>query len=110
MGMSKYRRPKTIDPIEPEPVYVYVRSVKDIVGEAKKKKMWVYDPGKKDWFSPEEFESLWGRVCNGIQPFLDKVQIRDPMEGIRAGNQRLQDMQIKLEDFTKKVVEYYRGE
>ena len=69
---------------------------------------WLYDPEVKAWYSPEEFEDKFGRVASGNEKWLAKIQVRDPLEGIDAGYQRLQDLEIKLKDFTRKVIQYYR--
>ena len=111
MGMSKYRikrEPKPINPSTPQAA-IYMRSCKDIVAEALTQSKWVFDPLRKDWFTPEEFKALNERIVVGNQNYLDQVQIKDPREGIKAGYQRMLDIQIKHEDFVKRVVDYYKG-
>jgi hypothetical protein len=85
-----------------------LRSCQSLVREAQRQHFWLYDPDLKAWYSPEEFEDKFGRVVSGNEKWLARIQVRDPMEGIDAGYQRLQDLEIKLKDFTQKVIQYYR--
>jgi hypothetical protein len=84
------------------------RSCRSLVQEARHKQFWLYDPKGKGWYSPEEFENKFGRVVSGEEKWLATIQVRDPQEGIAAGYQRLHDLEIKLKDFTVKVIQYFR--
>ena len=86
-----------------------VRGCKEMVQEAKNKDFWLYDPITKTWYSPEEFWEKFGRIVTGNEKFLAQVQVRHPVEGVSAGFQRLQDIQIKLDDFIQRVLNYYRN-
>ena len=87
----------------------HIKTCKDIAREARSANMWVYDPSTKTWYNPEDFFQQYGRVATGYEKFLEQVQIKDPLEGIKAGYQRLIDLQVKLEAFTKRVVEHQRA-
>lgn len=85
-----------------------IRTCNDIVREASKRNLWLYDPRDKSWYSPEEFSTKFERIVAGNEKFLEKIQIRDPIDGIKGGYKRLQDIQIKLQDFTGRVLQYYK--
>ena len=80
---------------------------KRIAEEAKRKGMWIYDPGYKKWYSPEDFEHIF-HYANAKAEFLKGLQIRHPSEGIQAGFQRLTELQNKLQAFAKTVIDYYK--
>ena len=75
--------------------------------EAKRKGMWLYDPGYKRWYTPEDFMHIY-TYANATDDFLKTLQIRHPSEGVQAGFTRMMDISSKLEVFTKKVVDYYK--
>ena len=74
--------------------------------EAKEKGLWLYDPSYKKWYTPEDFQHIF-TYAKASDDFLKGVQLRHPSEGIDAGFKRLSDIQDKLEQFAKRVVEYY---
>ena len=78
-----------------------------IADEAKTKGMWLYDPSYKNWYSPEDFKHIF-HFDNASDEFLEKLQLRHPSEGIRAGFQRLTDIQNKLQGFITLVISYYK--
>jgi hypothetical protein len=80
----------------------------DLVNQAVRTDRWLFDPSTKNWYTPPEFKDLFGRITSGNEKFLKQIQVRDPMDGIQAGKLRVQDLQIKLDDFTRKVIDYYR--
>lgn len=113
MPGGRYRNHETALPsfdesTQPFPVEK-IRNCEDVAKEAMSRKMWVYDPTNKGWFTPEEFSSKFGRLSQGYEVFVQRVQIRDPRDGLNAGFRRLLDMQIKLEEFAKKMTDYYKG-
>lgn len=81
---------------------------KDIVTEAKSKGLWIYDPSYRKWYSPEDFEHIFGHYANANDAFLRQLQVRHPAEGIQAGFHRMIDIHNKLEAFTKLVINYYK--
>ncbi|HLL41783.1 MAG TPA: hypothetical protein VK369_01535 [Segetibacter sp.] len=81
---------------------------REIVNEAKSKGLWIYDPTYKKWYTPEDFQHIFGHYAHASDPFLKQLQIRHPAEGIQAGFQRLMDIHNKLQAFTKQVLEYYK--
>lgn len=85
-----------------------VRGVREISQEAISKKMWVYDPSHKEWYSPEEFNDKFGRISHGFEAFVAQVQIREPYEGVKAAMQRLQDIQVKLDHYLVRIIDYYK--
>lgn len=82
--------------------------VVDIVKEAKRRKLWIYDPSYKKWYSPEDFQHIFGQYADAKDSFVSQLQIRHPFEGVQAGFQRLNELQNKLRAFTKGVMEYYK--
>ena len=69
-----------------------------IADEAKSKGMWLYDPSYKKWYSPEDFKHIF-HFDNSSDEFLKSLQLRHPSESIKAGFQRLMDIQNKLQAF-----------
>jgi hypothetical protein len=86
-----------------------MRGCKEIATEAKNKKLWIYDPSTRAWYTPEEFLEKFGRILTGQEKFLSQVQILHPDEGVKGGFKRMLDLQIKMEDFVARVTRYYRG-
>jgi hypothetical protein len=81
----------------------------DLVNAALRMDNWLFDPSTKTWYTPAEFKDQFERITAGNEKFLMQIQIRDPLDGLRAGKLRIQDMQIKLEDLTQKIISYYRN-
>ena len=71
-----------------QPLITYL----NIYEEAKLKKHWIYDPQIKRWQTPEEFLELEKRYSGGETDRLTRLQVRDPVEGINAGNQQIQEL------------------
>ena len=104
----KDRAPQYIDQPPEDLPRPPLHTCQSLVREAHQKQFWLYDPKVKAWYSPEEFQEKFGRVASGDEKWLATIQVRDPLEGINAGYLRLQDLEIKLKDFTAKVIQYYR--
>ena len=85
------------------------RTVRDVMQEALQKKMWIYDPSHKEWYSPEEFNDKFGRITQGFEAFVAQVQVREPYEGVKAALQRLLDMQVKLDNYLVRIIDYYKA-
>lgn len=113
MPGGRYRNhdPKTPfydEATQPAPVE-RVRGVRDVMQEALNKKMWIYDPSHKEWYSPEEFNDKFGRISQGFEAFVAQVQIREPYEGVKAALQRLLDMQVRLDNYLVRIIDYYKA-
>ena len=94
-----------------ENVYVHdipPKTLKEVYNEAMSKNMWIYDPSRREWFSPQEFKAFYERYVVGFANFFEQCQIKDPHEGIHAGYTRLVEVQNKLEDLTKRVLQHYK--
>lgn len=76
--------------------------------EAKSKGMCLYDPQYHRWYSPEEFIHSFGNAFNDLTEFFNRIQVRDPVDGINVANQRITNLLKQLEIFTKRVLEYFR--
>ena len=78
-----------------------------IADEAKAKGLWIYSPCYKHWYSPEDFKHIF-HYADAKEDFLKQLQIRDPLDGISAGFQKITEIQNKLQIFATKVFEYYK--
>ncbi len=78
-----------------------------LADEAKRKRMWLYDPEYKKWYSPEDFKHIF-TYANATQDFLNTIQVRHPEDGIQAGFKKLSGLQVKLQEFSKAVIDYYK--
>ena len=78
-----------------------------IADEAKAQGLWIYCPSYKRWYSPEDFEHIF-HYADAKDDFLKQLQIRDPLEGVIAGFQRMTEIQDRLKIFAKRVLEYYK--
>ena len=97
---ANQQRPEDIKP---------VLSLKDIAREALNKKLWIYDPSSKQWHSPEEFLTKYERVTSGNDQFLKQVELKCPFDGIMAAHQQINSIQMRLQEFSKRVIEYYKN-
>ncbi len=78
-----------------------------IADEAKRKGMWLYDPAYKHWYSPESFRHSF-TYAQASEEFLKTLQIRHPEEGVQAGFTKLGHLHVKLQHFSKAVIDYYK--
>jgi hypothetical protein len=59
------------------------RTCSEIVKEAKNKGLWIYDPDYKKWYTPEDFQRLFGNTYDReFDHLFKRLQIRHPSEGI----------------------------
>jgi hypothetical protein len=79
-----------------------------IYEQAKLQHKWIYDPKLKRWQTPEEFFENEKRYAGGEPDRLSRLQVRDPMDGIKASYVQLQDLKERMELFVKRVLEYYK--
>jgi len=75
---------------------------------AKAANHWIYDPQIKRWQTPEEFMELEKNISGGEPGRLERLQIKDPLEGINAAYEQLQSLKDRMEIFVKRVVDYYK--
>lgn len=69
---------------------------------------WVYSIETRKWYTPEEFVKSNERVTmHRNKPEEGQFKVIDPKAGIRAKTEKLTLVQKELEEFTKKVCEYY---
>ena len=80
----------------------------DIYERAVKQNLWIFDPEVKRWQSPEEFKARESGRSGGDPKRLERLQIRDPMEGVEAGYLQLQSLTSRMEIFAKRVLAYYK--
>jgi hypothetical protein len=86
------------------PGYIKAKWLSD---SARSKDAWIFDPVDKRWYTPDEFITDT-RSLPDASPVFERIQIRYPMDGIKAGLKQLNELQKKLEDFTNKVADYYK--
>ena len=99
---TKWKNYKPEEP--PKPTVTYFT----IYEQAKAAKQWIYDPEIKRWQTPEEFIELEKRISGGDPKRLERLQIKDPIEGINAAFEQLQSLKDRMEVFVKRVIEYYK--
>lgn len=81
---------------------------KDLALQAKEKRLWIYDKAVKRWLTPEELVNTYERITSGQEQLLDKMELRDPVQGIEAAHIQIKDLSERLEILTKRVIEYYK--
>ncbi|WP_026896757.1 hypothetical protein [Daejeonella oryzae] len=86
-----------------------IKSCSQIVQEALSKKYWIFDPQDRHWYTPEELLDKYGRITKGAEDFFKRLQIRDPLEGLKAGHQKAEDLKVLVEALSIRVVEYYKN-
>ncbi len=63
--------------------------------EAMKLNLWLYDPKFKCWHEPEVFYRKYHTVPKS-DPVFTRVQLKDPMDGLKSGHEMLQDLSNRL--------------
>jgi hypothetical protein len=91
---------------EKESRVVNALSAEKIKQQAEAAGKWIYDPNFKKWYTPDEFYTEF-KLYYLDNPLFHRVKLRHPNDGITAGFKQLADLQSRLVDFTRKVVEYY---
>lgn len=82
-------------------------AVKKLANEARDKGMWLFDESGKRWFEPDEFERLF--IYTKMEDTkLATYKLMHPIEGIRAGFKKLQDLHTYLQHFQERVFNYYK--
>ncbi|RZK72566.1 MAG: hypothetical protein EOO85_19000 [Pedobacter sp.] len=90
--------------VQPKPSLTYYT----IYEQAKAAKQWIYDPDIKRWQTPEEFLKLEKKITCGDPKRLERLQIKDPIEGVNAAYEQMQSLKDRMEVFVKRVIDYYR--
>jgi len=83
---TRWKNYKPEEPPKPTTTYF------TIYEQAKAAKQWIYDPEIKRWQTPEEFIELEKRISGGDPKRLERLQIKDPIEGINAAYEQLQSL------------------
>ncbi len=76
---------------------------------AREQRLWVFDPEIKKWYTPEEFVMLYERYITGHETLVQRMQLRDPFEGIEAAYHQMESLQSRAKAFTLRVLEYFNG-
>ena len=88
--------------------YIYYKrlSAKKMAEEALKQKLWFYDKGVKAWLTPEEFLQYY-EMGEYNDDHLSRVSMRSPLDALETGYKQIRATHVKLEAFTKRVLDYY---
>jgi hypothetical protein len=81
--------------------------INKIVEKARHDNKWIYDPSIRRWYTPEEFLSTIKSYTNQDK-LIQKVELRDPIEGVEAAFHQIQDVNGRLMPFIKKVIDYFK--
>jgi hypothetical protein len=82
--------------------------LKDFIATAKRSKYWIYHPGGKKWYTPEEFqEGVEQHKIDLIDGWLEKFKIMNPIKGLEAAEILAQQLNDKKIAFQKRVFDYY---
>jgi hypothetical protein len=69
---------------------------------------WVYSVTTGKWYTPEEFVESDEKIrMHRNKPEEGLFKVMDPKAGIRTKLDKLNKMRIELEEFTRKVCDYY---
>jgi hypothetical protein len=74
---------------------------------ARENRLWVFDPEIKKWYTPEEFAAMYERYITGQEALVQRIQLRDPFEGIEAAYHQMESLQSRAKAFTLRVLEYF---
>ncbi|WP_214226193.1 hypothetical protein [Pedobacter sp. B4-66] len=80
--------------------------IRNIVSEALKQKLWVFDRSIKRWFTPEEFLEMYERYDNLDTKWLERIEILDPVTGLEAADKQIESILFRKAIFTKRIIEY----
>ncbi|ETZ21151.1 hypothetical protein [Pedobacter sp. V48] len=82
--------------------------IRKIFNNALKQRLWVFEPSVKRWFSPEEFMEMYERYDNLDPKWIEKIEVRDPMEGLEAADTQVESILARKAILTKKIIDYER--
>jgi hypothetical protein len=74
---------------------------KVIAAQARKEKLWIFDPVDKSWYNPDELEATFQWYLTGAAEIMQRVVLKDPFISIETAHKR-------LSEFTKRVLDYER--
>ena len=82
--------------------------IRKIFNNAVKQGLWVFEPSIKRWFTPDEFMEMYERYDNLDPKWIEKIQIRDPTEGLEAADTQIESILYRQAILTKRIIEYER--
>jgi hypothetical protein len=80
-----------------------------VFNNAVKQGLWLFDPSIKRWFNPDEFMDLYKNYDNLDPKWIEKIEIRDPIEGLEAADTQIESILSRKAILTKRVIEYERA-
>lgn len=83
--------------------------VRSIFNNAIKERQWIFEPSTKRWFNPEEFLEMYGRYDNIDLKWFEKIDVRDPMEGLEAADMQIESILSRKAILEKRIIEYWKG-
>jgi len=87
----------------------HVMLLKKLVDEAIYQNKWLFDPVIKRWHTPEDYFELRKNTLFDGSKDLDKIQIRDPMDGVMAADQIIEDTMSRKKILVQRIAEYYQA-
>jgi len=69
---------------------------------------WLYDTKTKIWLSPPEFKNIYSRYLSPAESIRNFV-VKDPIEGLDAAYKQIENLKERLEEFNRRVIEYYKS-
>lgn len=94
--------------VRSEKVVKSIDLIKNIVNDALKQKMWVFDPSTKRWFTPGEFMEVFERQDKLDIHWVDSIQVLDPVEGLEAADLQIQNLMARRAALAKRIVDYWK--
>lgn len=80
-----------------------------VFNNAVKQGLWLFDPSIKRWFNPDEFMDLYKNYDNLDPKWIEKIEIRDPIEALEAADTQIESILSRKAILTKRVIEYERA-
>lgn len=82
------------------------KTAHSLAEEARRRRLWLYDPQYKRWYSPDDFVKSFGQSMQNHDSYFDSIQIKDPIEAILQGQKAIKDLQNKVHALTERVLEH----
>ncbi|MBG6233515.1 hypothetical protein IWX76_000070 [Pedobacter sp. CAN_A7] len=83
--------------------------IRIVVNKANAKRLWIFEPKVKRWWTPEEFMSQYERFENLDPKWIENLQVRDPLEGIEAADVQIKSILDRKAILIQKIVDYWKG-